>query len=122
MLLIVFVTDDEDADKALSDDIYVPSEKATFVTLFAPEALRFASRTVIETVTLLDVAQETCRRCRLADRTARRCIQKVFRILSARLNIYKFGRRNIVPRESVGGCACLRQRMTALADQRFRYH
>ena len=58
MLLIVFVTDDEEADKALSDDIYVPSEKATFVTLFAPEALRFASRTVIETVTLLDVAQE----------------------------------------------------------------
>ena len=58
MLLIVFVTDDEEADKALSDDIYVPSEKATFVTLFAPEALRFASRTVIETVTLLAVAQE----------------------------------------------------------------
>ena len=58
MLLIVFVTVDEEADSDLSDDIYEPSVKATFVTLFALDALRFASRTVIEIVTLLAVAQE----------------------------------------------------------------
>ncbi len=58
MLFIVLVTDDEDAVNALSDDIYVPSEKATFVTLFALDALRLESRTVIETEILLAVAQE----------------------------------------------------------------
>ena len=56
--MIVFVTVDEEADSDFSDDMSEPSVKATFVTLFALDALRLASRTVIEIVTLLAVAQE----------------------------------------------------------------
>ena len=56
--MIVFVTVDEETDSDFSDDMSEPSVKATFVTLFALDALRLASRTVIEIVTLLAVAQE----------------------------------------------------------------
>ena len=58
MLFIVFVTEDDEADKLLSDDMYVPSENAIFVGLLALVALRFASKRATEIVMLLAVAQE----------------------------------------------------------------